>query len=410
MRSSLTSGNNRLLQSVSSLQNTNYRWYFIGVNCSFLSMQMLILARGWLVYEMTDSPLLLGITSGVIGIPLLLATPFGGVLADKLNKKRLIVFTELISTVFTLILAILILTNTIQIWHIVVNSFIAGLAASVNMPARQAIIADLVGEKHLVNAITLNSIGLNVSRILGPALAGVLAALFDVGIVYLVTSILYIGVVGSLTMISYHPTKVSFSTVTPLKDLSEGWSYTIKHPTMLGQIFIGCAICIFGLPYMTLMPVYAKDIFHGGVSDLGVLTTSSAIGFLIGSLGLALVGDFKRKGMVLLVSVALFGMAILSFALSNNYLLSCLLLAAIGIANSLGLILNQTIIQTTCDPEMRGRVLALFMTTWGLQSLAAFPIGALAQTVGAPWTMASSGILLTVSALLLMLLMPKLKS
>jgi MFS family permease len=277
------------------------------------------------------------------------------------------------------------------------------------MPARQAIIADLVGEKRLVNAITLNSVGLNSGRILGPAIAGVLAAAAGIGSVYALTAALYVFVVWAIVRISYHPAPVKPSPASPAQDLLEGWKYTYRHPILFGQMLIACAICVFGLPYITLMPVFAKDIFGGGVTDLGVLTSSSAVGFLFGSIGLALAGDFSRKSLALLSSVIIFGIAVLSFALSSHFLLSCILLGLVGISNSLCLVLNQTIIQTSVEPAVRGRVLALFMTTWGLQSLGSFPIGALAQASGAPLTMAGSGFLLVLSGLLIAFLMPRMR-
>jgi MFS family permease len=403
-----TSGNG-LVQAFSSLQTRSYRWYWIGLVSGMIGMQMQVLVRGWLVYAMTDSPLLLGLVTGATGIPMLLATPFGGVLVDRYNKRNLILISEIVGTINSLLVFLLIFSNTLQIWHLFVSSLIAGTCFAVNMPARQAIIAELVGEKQLINGITLNSVGTTAGRILGPSLAGVLAGFIGMAWTYLLTTILFAFVVYSMFFVRLPAASKASIHTHPLKDFAEGMRYTSKNTLILILVLLSAIVIFLGMPYNSLLPVFAKDIFSMGPTGLGIMTSSTAIGALAGSLLMAFFTNINRRGLYLVIATFSTGAALVFFALSQNFYLSCCILFIVGISNSIAAVLNNTIIQLEVDPHMRGRILSLFAMTFGLMGIGAMPMGALAQLMGTPMAVVTFGGLLALSTAIIALVYPKIR-
>jgi MFS family permease len=402
-------GSNALLRAFSSLRIKNYRWYWIGLVSSMMAMQMQILLRGWLVYDMTDSPLLLGLVTGAAGIPMILITPIGGVIADRYNKRNLIIIAEAVACLNSLAVSLLILTDTLEIWHLFVTSLIAGTAFAVNMPARQAIIGELVGESQLMNGITLNSVGATIGRILGPSLAGVLAGFIGMAGAYILTTVLYAFVVYSMMTVIL-PQKARPEQYThPLKDLSQGLQYTYRNRLILVLIVMSAIVVLLGMSYTSLLPIFARDIFSMGPAGLGLLTSAVAIGALAGSLMMAFIGNLGRKGLYLIMSTFTVGIGLIIFAFSQNFFLSCLFLLLVGVATSVGGVLNNTMVQIAVEPRMRGRILSLFVMTFGLLGIGSMPLGALAEVAGAPLAVAASGILLALCVLIIALAFPKIR-
>jgi MFS family permease len=407
--SSKSTNRNGLVNAFSSLQIRNYRWYWFGLVGGMIAMQMQVLIRGWLVYAMTDSPLLLGLVTGATGIPMLIATPIGGVIADSYNKRNLIVMSESVGTINSLIVFLLILTNTLEIWHLFVSSLIAGTAFAINMPARQAIVAELVGESQLINGITLNSIAATIGRILGPSLAGVLAGFVGMAGSYLVTTVLSAFVVFSMWSVSLPHKAVPWKHTHPLTDFAEGMRYSYKNPIILVLVVLSALMVFLGMAYTSLLPIFAKDIFNMGPTGLGIMTSATAIGALGGSLMMAFFGSLGRRPVVLAASVFASGAALAFFAYSQDFYLSCFILFLIGIGNAIAAVLNNTIIQLEVDPRMRGRVLSLFAMTFGLMGIGSMPLGALAESFGTPMAVASYGILLAVGVAIIAIAFPRIR-
>jgi len=404
------SNGNALLKAFSSLQIGNYRWYWIGLVFGMIGMQMQILVRGWLVYSMTDSPLLLGLVTGSTGIPMLLATPFGGVIVDRYNKRNLIVIAELIGCINSLIIFLLIFTNTLEIWHLFTSSLVAGTCFAVNMSARQAIVGELVGESQLVNGITLNSVGATVGRILGPSLAGVLAGFIGMAGTYFLTTLVLAFVVYSMILVKMPPREGPKKATHPFRDFTEGIQYTFRNRLILVLVILSALMIFLGMPYTSLLPVFIKDIFDMGPAGLGIITSISAIGALGGSVMMAFFGNINRRGLYLLVATFSTGIAIAFFAYSQNFYLSCIILFLVGIANSASAVLNNTMVQLTVDPGMRGRILSLFAMTFGLLGIGSMPLGALAEATGTPLAVALFGILLAVGVIVIALVYPRIRN
>ncbi len=404
-----TTGGNALVKAFSSLQIKNYRWYWIGLVSGMVGMQMQILVRGWLVYAMTDSPLLLGLVTGATGIPMLLATPLGGVLVDRSNKRNLILISEFIGTINSLIIFLLIFANTLEIWHLFVSSLVAGTCFAVNMPARQAIIGDLVGESQLINGVTLNSVGATIGRIMGPSLAGVLAGFIGMAWTYLATTLLFGFVVYAMFLVRLPPGSVTLKHTHPLSDFAEGMRYAAKNRMILILVVLSAITIFLGMSYTSLLPVFAKDIFGTGPTGLGIMTSATAIGALAGSLMMAFFGNINRRGLYLLIATFCIGSFLVAFALSGNFYLSCAVLFIVGVANSIAAVLNNTIIQLEVDPHMRGRILSLFAMTFGLMGIGSMPMGALAEAIGTPIAVVSFGAMLALCTAAIALMYPKVR-
>jgi len=397
------------LRTFSSLRIRNYRWYWFSVVAGFVAMQMQMVARGWLIYEMTDSPLALGLISIAWGVPAMLIGPFGGVITDRMEKRNLIVITQVLIGLITLAVTILIVNGSIQYWHLIGAALLTGVIFAFNMPARYAIIPQLVGEKQLMNAIALSSSGTNFSRIVAPAVAGVLIGLIGIPGVYIVMTGCYIFVVGAVLKVptigvASRPQKTSI-----MEDLIEGFVYIRRNRLVLMLIVLAFASILFGWPYMILMPVFARDVLDVGPEGLGMLMSAMGCGALIGSLGVASLGGFKRKGLLMLGLALVFGVGVILFAISKSLYLSLFSLFIAGLASAGLFALNTALVQSNVTDQMRGRVMAILLMTFGLQSLGVLFISGAAEAVGAPLAVAGGGVLLVLTILVLAILVPDLR-
>lgn len=401
------------ISTFASLAIPDYRWYWIGLLAYFSAMQMQMLAQGWLVYQMTDSVVALGLVSATFGIPILLFSMIGGVLADRLDKRQIMIVTQIALSVLMLIIAILVSTNTIRLWHLVIGAFLAGLAFVFNVPARQSIIPELVDRNRLLNSISLNSLGMNATRIVGPGIAGALIALVSISLVYYIVAALYILAAVSLYGISKNrvPTlnvgvtdtsktaKSIFSTdiagfLSKLWiDLKEGINYVLQSRAILLLMLMAFVPLTFGLPYLNLMPVFAKDIFQMGAEGLGFMAAAAGLGAMAGSLVIASLGDFRHKGMLILVLALVFGLSLIAFSLSQNFGLSMAMLLIVGGAGAGYMAVNNTLIQSNTPPRMLGRVMSIYVLTFSLMPLGTLPISAIAEMIGVGTAIALGGII-----------------
>jgi MFS family permease len=399
------------ISTFASLAIPDYRWYWIGLLAYFSAMQMQMVAQGWLVYQITDSAVSLGLVSAALGIPILLFSMFGGVIADQLDKRKIMIVTQIGLSVLMLIIAILVSTNTIRFWHLVIGAFLTGLGFVFNVPARQAIIPELVDRNRLLNSISLNSLGMNVTRIVGPSIAGALMALISISLVYYIVAVLYILAAVSLFGVSNQRTRTPNIRVSDTNrkaqysiygtvvgfisrvwiDLKEGISYMQQSRTILLLMAMAFVPLAFGLPYLNLMPVFAKDIFQMGAEGLGFLMAAAGLGAMVGSLIIASLGDFRHKGMLILVLALVFGLSLLAFGLSQNFGLSIATLLIVGSAGAGYMTVNNTLIQSNTDPRMLGRVMSIYMISFSLMPLGTLPIAAVAEMIGVGTAIALGG-------------------
>ena len=370
------------LKTFQSLRVGNYRWLWVSMIASFTAMHMQMIARGWLVAEMTNSPLALGLVGSAFAIPLLVFSLFGGVIADRVQKRNLLIITQACIFIVSLAIAILVHTGIIAVWHLVTASLLMGAIFSFNMPAQQAIIPELVGEQSLMNAIALNSAAMNLTRIAAPALAGLLVGIIGVAGVYWLIMACYIVSISGLLKVRVTATMAVRPAAPMREDLVAGLSYVRHNPTMVTLLALAIIPILFAMPYQMLMPIFARQVLDVGASGYGVLMSMAGVGALAGSLGIASLGNFRRKGLLLLGFGLVFGTALVVFSLSRSFSLSLIILLVVGVGSTGYMALNNTLIQLNTPHEMRGRVMSLFMMTVGLMPLGTLPAGAVAEVVG----------------------------
>lgn len=370
------------LRTFASLRIANYRWLWVSMTASFIALHMQMIARGWLVAEMTNSPLALGLVGSAFGVPLLIFSLFGGVIADRVKKRSLLVTTQAGLFTVSLAITILIQMGVVAVWHLITASLLMGVVFSFNMPAQQAIIPELVGEKSLMNAIALNSAVMNLSRVAAPSLAGLLVGIIGVAGVYWIVTACYIVAIISLLKIRV-TTTMSVRPNAPMRqDLVEGLRYVRHNPMLITLLAMALVPVLFAMPYQMLMPIFARSVLDVGATGYGLLMTMTGVGALAGSLGIASLGNFQRKGLLLLGFGLVFGVALVLFSLSRSFPLSLVILLGVGVGSTGYMALNNTLMQLNTPHEVRGRVMSLFMMTFGLMPLGTLPAGAIAEVVG----------------------------
>lgn len=381
-------------------------------------MQMQIVARGWLIYDMTNSPLALTWVMLSFMLPSFLFSLVGGVIADRLQKKPIMISSQILNCVATIVLAYIVFSGEVTFWHFIYFGVFNGTILAISMPARSAVIPEVVGKDYLVNAMALQSATFNLSRILGPALAGGLIAVFaagdttstrGVGIVFYIIALLYFLSVIATSLLHYVGAPVDRKKSTPIEDIAEVFRYMRDEKLVLGLLIMGFVPFMFGFSASFLLPAFNKDVMDGGADDLGLLMTAMGAGAFLGSMMLARLGDFSGKGRVMFVSAYLWSVALTGFALSGNMVMAMITGAFTGLFGSVFGALNMSIVQLAISPEIRGRVMSVMMMTFGLMPVGIIPISALAEFVGIDKALLLSAVMLVLSLLLLDHVFPDLR-
>jgi len=400
---------NSRVTTFTSLKNRHYRWFWLGMLASFVAVHLQMVARNWLVYEMTGSALALGIVIAAWGLPILLLSLYGGAVADRVKKRDLLIVTQVANGVITLIIAILIATESIDLWHLIAAASLTGIIFAFHVPARMAIIPELVHKREILNAIALNSSGMNLSRFVGFAIGGALLGVIGVAGVYYIVVICYFMSAALLFMLPVVE-KVRERAVTSIRvDLVEGLRYLHHSPIIRSLLAMAFVSIAFGLPYMNLMPVFAVDIFDVGEVGLGLLLGMAGLGSLIGSLVIASLGDFQRKGLLLVGLAFGFGASVTFFGFSGYYPLSLVLLVAVGLLGTGYLAINNTLIQSNVPHDMLGRVMSIYVMTFAMMPLGTLPLGAVSEAVGAPLAIGAGGIIVVLFTLVMAVFQPRLR-
>jgi len=360
----------RLVRAISttfaSLKHRNYRLFFFGQLVSLVGTWMQWTAQGWLVYQITGSKLMLGVVGMVGTLPLLLFSNFGGVLADRFPKRTLLLITQSSAMIPPFILAILVLTGTVEVWHIATLAGILGLVIAFDIPARQSFIIEMVGRKDLMNAIGLNSGIFNSARIVGPAVAGIVMAAVGIGYCFLLNSLSYIPVVVALALIRVEKTTTPKTASSFWKRMLEGFAYVKSDPRIVGLLALLASVVIFGFSYMVLLPAFAKDIFAIGETGYAKMLTFKGIGALVGALTVAsLASRIKKKQSLLFCGVLLFSSAVATFTLMKDFNAALLTLLFAGAGMIIFFSTANSIIQTLVPDEFRGRVMGIWTFVFG---------------------------------------------
>jgi MFS family permease len=369
------------------------------------------IAMPWLVYHMTGSELLLGVVSFAGQIPTFLLAPLAGVVTDHSNKYRVLLVTQFISMIQAFILAWLTLTGNIQIWQIIALSIGLGCVNAFDVPSRHSFVIDMVGKKEdLGNAIALNSLMFNGARVLGPSIAGILLAATNEGVCFLINAISYLFVIASLVMMKLNIENGKRKGAGILSELKEGFDYAFGFSPIRHLLVLLSVVSLTGMSYTVLMPVFAKEILHGGSSTFGFLMGASGIGALIGAVYLASRTTILRLGRIVPASCILLGAGLLLMALSKYFLISLLLMIFIGAGVMLTAAATNTILQTITEDDKRGRIMSFYtMAVMGTAPFGSLMAGAMAKAFGTPYTIAFLGLSSIVPAIIFLRKLPELR-
>ncbi len=367
------------LATFDSLQVVHYRWFWFSLLSSMAALNMQFLVRGWLVYELTGSPRALGLVAAAMGIALMLFAPLGGVVADRVDKRNLIVAAQSAGGLLALVIAILISTGAIMLWHLVVASVLSGIIWAFSLPARQAIIPELVEKHRIMNAVAISSGAMHLSRVVFPALGGLLMSTLGTAGAYYVVVVCYMVAVALLLRVPAVGGGAVEASASMGFHLAEGLNYIRRSPVLVALLLMAVVPIMFGMPYQMLMPVFAEDVLDVGVRGLGFLMAAVGLGALAGSLVVASLGDFRHKGLLLLGSALLFGVTLILFTQSANFYLSLLILLCVGVVNTAYLSVNNTLLQTNVEDQVRGRVMSIYVMTFGLNGVGVLLVGELAE-------------------------------
>ena len=385
----------------STLSVRNFRWLWIGSLSSSFAMNMQIIARGWLVYALTSSATDLAWVTLSFMLPSVVFSLYGGVLADRLPKRGVIIIAQSMNCVATILMALIIFRGEVSFWDFIWFGFFNGSVLALSMPARQAFVPELIPEKLIFTAMALNTTGWNLSRIIGPAFAGLLIAFladgdktstYGVGIVYLVIAFLYFlsAVVTLAIDASGNPQRTDNSD--PVSDIREGLLYVLERPNVFALIILSIIPFLFGMPLNTFLPAFNEDILGGHADDLGYLISAMGMGAILGSLLMAVMGDLRNKGLWLVLSCCTWAVLTSLFGVMEKQGSALVVIAMIGLISSWNMSLNRGMLQMEVDGYMRGRIMSIDMMTHGLMPLGVFPIAWIAENEGAGTALVASGI------------------
>jgi len=365
----------------------------MGQNISLIGTWMQQVAMGWLVYRMTSSPLLLGVVGFSSQIPTFILSPIGGVVADRFNRHKMLVVTQILSMVQALILALLALTGHIQVWHIIVLGFTLGCINSFDIPIRQSFLVEMVEKKeNLGNAIALNSLMFNAARLIGPSVAGLIIALFGEGICFLVNGASFFAVIWSLLAMNIKKQRPKPGRPRVMKELKEGFRYAFGFEPIRLILIILSITSIMGMAYAVLMPVFARDILKGGPETLGFLMSSGGLGALAATIYLASRKSIVGLGRLIPISTTIFAVSVMLFALSKSLWVSMILLSIGGFGMMVNMAACNTILQTISDDDKRGRVMSFYtMSFMGMAPIGSLASGVLAGHIGVVNTLIIGG-------------------
>lgn len=415
-----------------ALGHRNFRLFFAGAFLSNAGTWMQTVAQSWLVLQLTDSGTWLGVDTFVATAPGLVLTLVGGVIADKVDRKRLLIYTQAGAGLSALALAALVWADAIRwegvarrpsdVWIVLVLSFVTGCCWAISGPAYQAITVDLVEREDLANAIALNSSQFQLARVVGPTLAAVTMSLLGMAGCFFVNGLSYVAIVAALARVKFERRSVAAAVETAeggkvevvrrsmWGDLAEGFSYVRGRPRVGAVLLCSTVVCLFGSPYLVLLPLFARNVYGWGEAGLSLLMGTAGAGALVGALGLAYLGEARRKGLVLLACMISAGACITGFAAASSPRAGLPLLFATGMSLVVFFALGNTLVQQLVTDEMRGRVMSMWILTFiGTLPVGSFLSGAAADRFGARPTLAACGLVILLFGLTAGLRNPRLR-
>src|SRR5215469_3793161 len=400
----------RFQDTVRSLRHRNFQLFFSGQLISLIGTWMDNVAEAWLVYRLTGSSLLLGTVSFAGQIPVLLMAPVAGLVADRLNRRKVVIATQVSSMVLAFILSFLTLSKRVTVGQVIVLALLMGVVNAFDIPARQSFLVEMVGRQDLMNAIALNSSMFNAARIIGPSIAGLLVASVGEGWCFFANAVSYFAVIAGLLMMRVPPRPISREKASPFEHIAEGFRFVRSTVPIRSLLLLIGLVSLVAMPYAVLMPVFAARILHGNARTLGILMGAAGVGALSGALILASRTGLKGLSKWVAFSCTGFGAALILFSLSHWYLISVAMLVPVGFCMMVQMASSNTLIQAMVPDRLRGRTMAVYsMMFMGMAPLGSLLAGELGSRIGAQWTVALGGAGAVIGGIIFARQLPKLR-
>jgi|SRR5690242_1287835 len=377
---------------IGALAHRNFRLFFYGQGVSLIGTWMQSVALGWLVLELTNSAFAVGLNQALRSFGVLLFTLYAGIVVDRVDKRRLIVLTQLLQMAEATALGVLVLAKVIAVWQVMALAVGFGVVNAFDIPARQAFLVELVGKDDLVSAIAVNSSMFNAARIVGPAVAGVVIGAAGVGLCFLLNGVSYIAVIWGLLAMRLPKFEPRAAAESAWDGFRMGVAFIRSDARVFSLVLLVAVMSVFGYPFLVLMPVFARDVLHRGAAGYGALMASVGVGAMLGALVLAVAGARVPKGSTMLAGAAAFAALLIGFTSTRSFGLGLVLLALVGCAMIVTTALANTLLQTLVPDVLRGRVMAFYAFVFvGMAPLGAFQAGLVAERWGAPTAVALGG-------------------
>ncbi len=389
------------LRTFSSLRHLDYRYLWTGTMFMSAGQWIQQITLGWLLYDLTGSSVLLGALNGLRALPFLVSSPIAGVAADRMDRRKLLLNSQSVLIVTALGMGALVASGLLRVWHLFLFTLITGAAWSFNEPVRQTLVPNLVPKEELMNAVALHSAGFNLNKVIGPALGGLLIALFGAAGNFFVQGLAYAGVLVTIYLMHVPPTPVQARQSSVVANLKEGFAYVWSTPIVLALMVADMVPRIFAVPYQALMPVFQKDVLGVGPEGLGMLMAAPGVGAVLSTLLLASIAhSFRHKGLLVLGGLILLGIFLILFSRTTSFPLALVILVAVGGCQIMFMATVNTMVQMTIPDALRGRVMSLYMLDRGLMPAGALFAGITAHFIGAPATVSMMGLIVIVLAVL----------
>lgn len=407
---SLDTGQRRVPKTFSALRHRNFQLYIGGQLVSLAGTWMQIVAQGWLVYQLTGSELALGVVGFAGALPALIVSPWAGVAADRVSKRKLLLLTQTVSMILAFVLAVLTLTGSVAVWHVVVLAVILGAINALDGPTRQAFVVEMVGRADLPNAIAINSMNFNAARVFGPAIGGLLLATVGAGWCFAFNGLSFLAVIASLFMMQIERRIVAKALQSPWQQLKGGMVYAARQPELRGLLLMALSFSTFGIAYNILLPAFVDQALNAGPAAFGLITAALGIGALASALLIATYGDRGRRGHWLFTASMLFPFVLTAFAYSRSLPVALVLALLLGMGFMVQFTLINTLLQTHVEDDMRGRVLGLYTLTFlGFTPFGNLALGALAESIGLSLAMTLAAAVTLITAIAIFWSTPQLR-
>ena len=382
-----------------ALKHRNFQLFFAGQLVSLIGTWMQSTAQLWLVYKMTNSPALLGIFGFASQIPILFLASLGGYLGDRYNRHRGVIWTQVTAMILAFVLAALTLLGVVRVWEIILIAFLAGIASAFDVPIRQAFLVQMVGKEDLPNAIALNSSIFNGARVVGPALAGFAIAWIGEGWCFFLNGVSFLAVILALLMMHLEKIEILAHKGSPLRNFLEGFRFAMGDRPIRSALLLVSLMSMFGLQYSVFLPIFARDILHGGPGRLGLLMSFAGVGAVIGALHFAARTDYKGLVEWIAATSTACSAGLILFSQSHVFWLSAVMLLIVGFSATSQLAATNTIVQGRVPDELRSRMMAVYATMFmGVQPLGALVAGGVAKRIGAPYALSAFGLVCLVGS------------